>query len=1173
MIRETPVPVQSVIANWHSSLRTQISLWFGILFLLAICFMILITMWGIPFTPIEGRVHRQRQEIYNQLNLAANRQKQHILSWLKEKQQDIHMLSHDPDLVNNITQLVNSNQQLKKTLLTSNHHIQNHIQMLLDNYPEVTCVRIVKPRSGTILLTTTPDKALDKTLDNFSPDFLLSTQYSDQGYISRVYLYGHHKEPTFNIGMPVLDHRGAVQALLVTTINFNAMIGSLLPMGESQETNRESLLVNESSHTITTLKHALMDGTRAEPLTHKIEAKPAMLAAQGGEGLIETLDYRGEFVIAAFRHIRVNTEWGWGLVVKMDRAALFAPIKTEILEVMRAGLFCFLLVMLLTTIMANKLTTSLQHLSRIAKEFGEGDLAVRSTVPGNNEISLLALTFNRMADNIKNAIQNLKQVEEEIRNGEMLMRLILESTRDGILVIDNQGKVTHFNSRFKKLWQIPETVLTTREDKILLQAVCNQLDDPQAFLEKVEYLYQSDKVAVDTIRFKDGRIFERYSSPLQGDFAARGRIWSFTDITTRKQAEDSLQLSDKILSNMEEGVVLVRTSDNSIVYVNPKFQRMFAYDSGELIGKNINIVNAPTGLHQEDTTQSILNVLNRTGLWSGIIQNKRKDGSYFWCNTTVSMFDHQQYGTVWVSIHEDITVRKAVERALLAEQTLTRSSIDALHDTYFLFNPITGKAKRWNQKFREISGYHDAEIAAMKAPDSYYSPEDLTKAAQASKNLAKYGTATAEMSLISKNGDQTPFEYSVSLVHTPQESLAISIGRDISKRKQMEKDLRQAKESAEFANKAKSSFLAAMSHEIRTPMNAILGMGEILAESHLDEHQKQYVEIINHAGEGLLALINDILDLSKIESGQLELEMIPINPSSLAKYSINIIQQRALNKGIALTIDIHQAIPSCIIGDPQRLQQILLNLLSNAIKFTDQGHIALSLVKTAENVLRFSVSDTGIGIPKNKHTTIFQPFKQVDSSTTRRFGGTGLGLSICDKLIDKMGGKIWVVSLEGQGSTFHVDIPFTEIPSDVNKPLCSDSKHSATTNKYHGGLSILLADDTEENSLVIKAFLKKSKHHLTIVENGLQAVEKFKINKFDIVLMDLHMPVMDGYEATRKIRAWENQHMLAPTPILALTADAMKEDIEKTRRIGCNLHLTKPIRKAYLLDTLDNFAK
>ena len=394
---------------------------------------------------------------------------------------------------------------------------------------------------------------------------------------------------------------------------------------------------------------------------------------------------------------------------------------------------------------------------------------------------------------------------------------------------------------------------------------------------------------------------------------------------------------------------------------------------------------------------------------------------------------------------------------------------------------------------------------------------------------------------------------------------------DIISRCQQDEELAAAKINAEQATQAKSEFLANMSHDIRTPMNAILGMGEILQESQLDDEQKKYVQTINHASEVLLALINDILDLSKIEADRMELETIAFNPSEIVQNSIDILNNRAAEKGIDIATKVANPFPKLVIGDPQRLKQIFINLLSNGIKFTQMGKITITLTQTPEKSLLFAFTDTGIGIPEERQKTIFQPFTQANTSTTRHFGGTGLGLSISRKLVEKMAGRLWVVSQPGEGSTFYVDIPFQEAAVVKTASIESSTQPEAAENITKTGISILLADDNEENGLVIAAYLKKTAHRLTFVNDGIQAVEQFKNNKFGLILMDINMPRMGGYEATKEIRAWEQLQNLPQTPILALTANAMKDDIEKTRLAGCNLHLSKPIRQKNFFAAIAKF--
>ncbi|WP_319471045.1 ATP-binding protein [uncultured Pseudodesulfovibrio sp.] len=378
-------------------------------------------------------------------------------------------------------------------------------------------------------------------------------------------------------------------------------------------------------------------------------------------------------------------------------------------------------------------------------------------------------------------------------------------------------------------------------------------------------------------------------------------------------------------------------------------------------------------------------------------------------------------------------------------------------------------------------------------------------------------------------------------------------------------DVRAAQKSAEVANLAKSRFLASMSHEIRTPMNAILGMADILWETDLSDAQSRYVQVFKSAGESLLEILNDILDLSKIEAGHLELEQTGFSLAETVDKACSVIEPRTQDKSLEFSCNIAADVPDWLEGDPNRLRQILLNLLGNAVKFTKTGAIRLFVERapsrTGGIAVQFSVSDTGPGIPTNKLGSIFDSFTQADSSTTREYGGTGLGLAISKQLVQMMDGKIWAESSPGTGSTFHFTATFS--PPDTLQP--SEPETQAETEQVElPPANILLMEDSKYNAFVIQTYLKDTPCRLTVAKNGTEGFELFKKGQYDLVFTDIQMPGMDGHETTRAIREWEAACALPRTPIVAMTAYALTGDAEKCLQAGADSHLPKPVKKSSL---------
>lgn len=390
-------------------------------------------------------------------------------------------------------------------------------------------------------------------------------------------------------------------------------------------------------------------------------------------------------------------------------------------------------------------------------------------------------------------------------------------------------------------------------------------------------------------------------------------------------------------------------------------------------------------------------------------------------------------------------------------------------------------------------------------------------------------------------------------------------------RRESQRQLRVALELAEAANGAKSSFLAMMTHEIRTPLNAVLGMAELLSTEDLASEHQKYVNALSRAGRHLLHVVDDVLDLTRIESGRFGLEQQVFDVRALVQEPVEFMQHYRGDKPIEVSCDVDADVPSRLVGDPSRLKQVLVNLLGNAIKFTEQGHVRVSLhlvsAQEGQCQLSFAVTDSGIGIAEDKKDSIFESFSQGDPSINRRFGGSGLGLTISRRLVELMGGKIWVEDSPEAGSTFRFTIRANLPQADAVE---SDSipPPSSTDAMLQRPLRVLVVDDAEDSGLLIDAFLRPFGHHVDVARDGARAQELVRQAAYDVILMDVHMPGMDGYTVTRSIRRMEARTGAQPVPVLFLTANTLAETRLRAAIAGGNGLVTKPVTRKQLLHAI-----
>lgn len=634
-----------------------------------------------------------------------------------------------------------------------------------------------------------------------------------------------------------------------------------------------------------------------------------------------------------------------------------------------------------------------------------------------------------------------------------------------------------------------------------------------------------------------------------------------------------------LMDNLSLGVCRVAFKPKqAFVFANKTFCRMLGYPLDELLTTPVMDIFTD----KAEGRSLIKQATDKEGLGQQEIRLRTKTNPRFLCSLSFMVTrDERGKPEALDMVVQDISGQRRTEEELRESKELFKTVFNSSAVAIF----VTDKEERiiaWNPFAEKMLEMDKKDLFNKPVKELY--PKDEWDRLRSLRIRQKGMLSDIETKMYKKDGTLLDINISLSIIKNQEGEIegAIGIMSDITEKKKFHQELLHAKNSAEEANNAKSLFLANMSHEVRTPMNTIMGMIDLTLDTQLNEDQKDNLLTVKNAADILLTLLNDILDLSRVEAGKIQLEKIELNLRDILKSVCKSMGILAKNKGLKLVGSVEEDVPELVVGDPTRIRQVVINLINNAVKFTFKGAVTVNIkvqkISGDECEVMFSVRDEGVGIPQDKQATIFEVFTQADASTTRRFGGTGLGLAISRKLVEMMGGHIGVESKEFKGSTFFFVLPFKIVrKEDIPQALKAESIEDQLLAQLHKApkrdlthLSILLAEDNIVNQKMTMRMLEKKGWKVTAADNGQQVLDYLKKETFDLILMDALMPVLDGYETTKLIRENEKKTGLH-IPIVALTARAMSGDRDKCIEIGMDSYVAKPIDRQKLYEAIEGF--
>jgi len=841
------------------------------------------------------------------------------------------------------------------------------------------------------------------------------------------------------------------------------------------------------------------------------------------------------------------------------------------------------------------------------------------------EILSGALNINALLDNdapaeIRQTFDILHRAAGRLQAQQEEASVTLNAIADGVITTDARYRLTYCNPAAELMLGINGQALIGQDAQTLLPAAFADDGNPmdwkvrrlelrtpgreKAILDTtLSTIYAADRtVAGHVLAFRDvthqHALDEKLRQELQTRQRALESLRSMLDSFQVQAATGSMPLAEddldaltaRVVNLMHEresgrlaldnqkfaldqhAIVSITDLQGNITYANDRFCDISGFDRAVLLGANHRIVNS--GHHPAAFFADMWKTIAEGRVWHGEVCNRRQDGSLYWVDATlVPLTGTDGLPEQYIGIRTDITTRKTFEAKLAEQLRFVEVLLEATPTAIYL-KDIDGRYLRFNKAFEDLFGIQRAAWIGKTVFDLV--PGDAAQMMHAKdQELLQSGAVQTYEAAFTHHatGRQRDGLYWKAPLTDSDGNITALVGTilDITEKNRFEQELRDAKRTAEAANQAKSDFLANMSHEIRTPMNGVIGMTDLALGTPLDATQREYLSIVKSSAQSLMVILNDILDFSKIEAGKLNIENVEFPLHDWIGETLKTLVARADKKGLVLQSQLAANLPDRVLGDPVRIRQVLTNLCDNAIKFTTQGgvyvDVGCTVADAGHSELHFSVRDTGIGIPDGKQQGVFEAFTQADTSTTRRFGGTGLGLTISARLVQLMGGRIWVESVFGQGSTFHFTVRVENMGTALLPAAVPKAEPEAAPVR---SLKVLLVEDHPINQMLATTLLKKWGHTVVLAKNGQEGVDMFPTQPWDIVLMDMQMPVMGGLDATRLIRAREQAGQR--TPIVAMTANAMESDKRACLEAGMDDHLAKPFNATDLQAVLARFA-